>query len=47
MHPDSIVLMGSTAYIGYQNTGDVKDSSVPELTNTVIGYDFQSNQKAS
>jgi hypothetical protein len=47
MHPDSIVLLGSTVYIGYQNAGDVKDGSVPGLTNTVIGYDFQSNQKAS
>ena len=47
MHPDSIVLQGSTIYIGYQNAGDVKDGSVPGLTNTVIGYDFQGNQKVS
>jgi|HubBroStandDraft_4_1064222.scaffolds.fasta_scaffold00214_25 hypothetical protein len=47
MHPDSIVLFGATVYIGYQNTGDVKDGSNPALTNMVIGYDFQGNQKAS
>jgi len=47
MHPDSIVRLGSTIYIGYQNTGDVKDGSVPGLTNTVIGYDFNGNQKVS
>jgi hypothetical protein len=47
MHPDSVVLMGSTVYIGYQNTGDVKDGSVPGLTNTIIAYDFNANQLAS
>ena len=47
MHPDSIVLMGSTIYIGYQNTGDVKDGSNPSLTNTIIAYDFNGNQLAS
>ena len=45
MHPDSIVRLGSTIYIGYQNTGDVKDGSNPSLK--IIGYDFQGNQKAS
>ena len=47
MHPDSIVRLGSTIYIGYQNTGDVKDGSNPSLKNTIIGYDFQGNQKVS
>ena len=47
MHPDSIVYLGSTIYIGYQNAGDVKDGSVPGLTNTIIGYDFNANQKVS
>jgi hypothetical protein len=47
MHPDSIVMLGSTVYIGYQNTGDVKDGSNPSLTNTIIAYDFNGNQKTS
>lgn len=47
MHPDSIVMLGSTVYIGYQNTGDVKDGSNPALTNTIIAYDFNGNQLAS
>ena len=40
MHPDSIVMLKGTIYIGYQNTGDVKDGSDPTLTNTIIGYNF-------
>jgi hypothetical protein len=47
MHPDSIVRLGSTIYIGYQNTGDVKDGSNPSLTNTIIAYDFNGNQLTS
>ena len=47
MHPDSIVRLGSTIYIGYQNTGDVKDGSNPSLTNTIVAYDFNGNQLKS
>jgi hypothetical protein len=47
MHPDSIVYLGTTIYIGYQNAGDVKDGSVPGLTNTIIAYDFNGNQLKS
>jgi len=47
MHPDSIVRLGSTIYIGYQNAGDVKDGSNPSLTNTIIAYDFNGNQLTS
>jgi hypothetical protein len=47
MHPDSIVKMGDTIYIGYQNTGDVKDGSDPNLKNTIIGYDVTGAQKVS
>ena len=47
MHPDSIVRMGSTVYIGYQNAGDVKDGSNPSLTNTIVAYDFNGNQLKS
>jgi hypothetical protein len=43
MKPDSIVLLGSNIYIGYQNAGDVKDGSVPGLTNSVVQYDFSAN----
>ena len=38
--PDSIVQMGSSVYIGYQAGGDVKDGSVPGLTNSVVQYDL-------
>jgi hypothetical protein len=41
--PDSIVMQGSSVYIGYQNAGDVKDGSVPGLTNEVTQYDFNGN----
>ena len=47
MHPDSIVMLNGTVYIGYQNTGDVKDGSNPSLTNTIIGYNFNGMQVAS
>src|ERR1700680_4668292 len=40
MKPDSIVQLGNSVYIGYQNAGDVKDGSVPGLTNTVVQYDL-------
>ncbi len=47
MHPDSIVMLNSIIFIGYQNTGDVKDGSNPALTNTIISYDVNGNQKTS
>src|ERR1700681_4710509 len=43
MKPDSIVQLGNSVYIGYQNAGDVKDGSVPGLTNTVVQYDLNAN----
>ena len=43
MKPDSIVLMGTSIYIGYQNAGDVKDGSNPALTNSVVQYDLKAN----
>jgi len=43
MKPDSIVLLGSSVYIGYQNAGDVKDGSNPALTNSVVQYDLKAN----
>jgi hypothetical protein len=47
MRPDSITMLGSSIYIGYQNTGDVKDGSNPSLTNTIISYDVNGNQLKS
>jgi len=41
--PDSIIQFGSSIYIGYQHAGDVKDGSVPGLTNTVVQYDLKGN----
>ncbi len=41
--PDSIVLSGNTVFIGYQQTGDVKDGSNPSLTNAVVQYDLSAN----
>jgi hypothetical protein len=41
--PDSIVQFGQTVFIGYQMAGDVKDGSVPGLTNTIVQYDFNAN----
>ncbi len=38
--PDSIVQSGNSIFIGYQNSGDVKDGSVPGLTNSVVQYDL-------
>lgn len=38
--PDSIIQVGTTLFIGYQNAGDVKDGSVPGLTNEVVQYDL-------
>jgi hypothetical protein len=43
MKPDSIVQLGNSVYIGYQNAGDVKDGSVPGLTNTIVQYDLSAN----
>jgi hypothetical protein len=40
MHPDSIIQVGTTLFIGYQNAGDVKDGSVPGLMNEVVQYDL-------
>lgn len=42
-HPDSIVRMGSSLFIGYQNAGDVKDGTNPNLTNSVVQYDLSGN----
>src|SRR5258708_16514082 len=41
--PDSIVQYNNTVFIGYQMAGDVKDGSVPGLTNTVVQYDLNGN----
>ena len=41
--PDSIVQFGNSVFIGYQKAGDVKDGSVPGLTNTVVQYDLNAN----
>ncbi|MGH8778029.1 hypothetical protein [Paraburkholderia sp.] len=41
--PDSIVQYNNTVFIGYQMAGDVKDGSVPGLTNTVVQYDLSGN----
>lgn len=41
--PDSIVQYNNTVFIGYQMAGDVKDGSVPSLTNTVVQYDLSGN----
>ncbi|MGF6756874.1 hypothetical protein [Paraburkholderia sp. GAS42] len=41
--PDSIVQMGSTVFIGYQNAGEVKDGSVPGITNQIVQYDLKGN----
>jgi len=43
MKPDSIVRSGNSVFIGYQNAGDVKDGSVPGLTNTIVQYDLTAN----
>ena len=41
--PDSIVQFGQSVYIAYQKAGDVKDGSVPGLTNDVVQYDVNGN----
>lgn len=41
--PDSIVQLGSSVFIGYQNAGEVKDGSVPGITNQVVQYDLNGN----
>src|SRR5258708_4619836 len=41
--PDSIVQYNNTVFIGYQMAGEVKDGSVPGLTNTVVQYDLNGN----
>ena len=43
MKPDSIIFFNNSVYIGYQNAGDVKDGSVPGLTNTIVQYDLSAN----
>ncbi|WP_241021851.1 hypothetical protein [Burkholderia sp. Ac-20353] len=41
--PDSIVQFNNTIFIGYQKAGDVKDGSVPGLTNDIVQYDLNGN----
>ncbi len=41
--PDAIVQMGSSVYIAYQLVGDVKDGTVPGLSNPVVQYDLKGN----
>lgn len=41
--PDSIVQMGNSVFIAYQNAGEVKDGSVPGITNAVVQYDLKGN----
>ncbi len=41
--PDSIVQYNNTVFIGYQMVGDVKNGTVPSLTNTVVQYDLNGN----
>ncbi|WP_179403188.1 hypothetical protein [Burkholderia guangdongensis] len=41
--PDSIVRFNDTVFIGYQKAGDVKDGSVPGLTNDIVQYDLSAN----
>ncbi|UXU89000.1 hypothetical protein [Burkholderia sp. S-53] len=41
--PDSIVQFNNTVFIGYQKAGDVKDGSVPGLTNDIVQYDLSGN----
>ncbi len=43
LHPDSIIQVGTTLFVGYQMTGDVKDGSNPALTNQVVQYDLTAN----
>ena len=43
LHPDSIIQVGTTLFIGYQMSGDVKDGSNPALTNQVVQYDLTAN----
>lgn len=42
---DSIEQMGQTVFVAYQNAGEVKDGSVPSVTNQVIQYDLLGNVK--
>jgi hypothetical protein len=41
--PDSIIQAGSSVFVGYQNAGEVKDGSVPGVTNAVVQYDLSGN----
>lgn len=41
--PDSILQAGSSVFIAYQNAGEVKDGSVPGITNAVVQYDLGGN----
>ena len=41
--PDSIIQVGSSIFVAYQNAGEVKDGSVPGITNAVVQYDLSGN----
>jgi hypothetical protein len=41
--PDSIVQMGNSIFIAYQNAGEVKDGSDPTIANAVVQYDLSGN----
>ena len=41
--PDSIIQAGSSVFVAYQNAGEVKDGSVPGITNAVVQYDLSGN----
>lgn len=41
--PDSIVQSGSSVFVAYQNAGEVKDGTVPGITNAVAQYDLSGN----
>ncbi|WP_211463185.1 hypothetical protein [Collimonas silvisoli] len=41
--PDSIIQFGGSVYIAYQNAGEVKDGSVPGISNAIVQYDLKGN----
>lgn len=41
--PDSVEKYNDTVFIAYQNGGEVKDGSVPTVTNAVVQYDLSGN----
>ena len=45
MKPDSIVQFGNMVFVAYQNAGEVKDGSVPGITNAVVQYDLSGNMQ--